>query len=198
MEFSDVIVRRKSTRKFTAEKLTPADLQLILYVANSSPIGSGLYKDIQLTVIQDNRELLKTLASAARTRMIDKKQREANEAISGDLKREISFEHYDPFYNAPTVVIVSHRKQDLQPEIEYANVTCVAYSIQLEATNLGLGSVFLWYVFESMRLYPEMHLEEHLKLKEGFEPLLGIALGYPENELEPRNLRTDRISVDFL
>ena len=93
------------------------------------------------------------------------------------------------FYGAPTVIFVSHRKQDLQPGIEWANVTSVVNQMHLAATDLGLGSVYMWGALESMRMIPELDHTELLQLPEDFEPLIALAVGYPAKELEAREMR---------
>ena len=107
-------------------------------------------------------------------------------------------ERYDPFYLAPTVIFVSHRKQDIQPGIEFSNVACVTFSMHMAAANLGLGSVFMWFALESMREIPALDNTAVLNLPKGFEPLLGLAVGYPDKEVSQRELSLDKISVNFL
>ena len=60
MEFSEVLSRRKSTRRFSPEQITPQQLETLLAAANASPVGSALFGDIHLTVVTD-REVLLTL-----------------------------------------------------------------------------------------------------------------------------------------
>ena len=51
--------------------------------------------------------------------------------------------------------------------------------MHLAATALGLGSVFMWGSLEAMRVIPELDNTSILNLPEGFEPLIGLAVGYP-------------------
>jgi nitroreductase len=105
---------------------------------------------------------------------------------------------YRPFRNARTVIFVSHRKQDVQPGIEYCNVTTVVHTMHLAAADLGLASVYVWGALESMREIPELDNTEALKLPAGFEPLLGICIGYPAEPLKPRELKPDKFTIDYL
>lgn len=88
--------------------------------------------------------------------------------------------------------------QELQPGIDWANITSVTSLMHLEATNLGLGSVFMWGALESMRLFPELDHTSVLELPEGFVPLIGLAVGYPAKPLEPRKKHHEPISVNFV
>ncbi|MBR6039991.1 MAG: nitroreductase family protein [Clostridia bacterium] len=87
------------------------------------------------------------------------------------------------------MIFVSHRKQQLQPGIEWANVTSVVNQMHLAATDLGLGSVYMWGALESMRMIPELDHTGLLQLPEDFEPLIALAVGYPVKELEVRELK---------
>ena len=104
----------------------------------------------------------------------------------------------DPFRDAPTVIFVSHRRQTVQPGIEYSNVACIVYSMHLAATNLGLGSVLIWGALEAMREIPELDNADVLELPDDFEPLLGIAIGYPAQTPKPRDIRTDKFTINYL
>ena len=194
MELREVLRSRRSTRKFTAEQISPEELAEILTYANIAPIGSNRYKDIQLTVIQ-NRTVLDVLSQASVKRLEDKaKMRE----IIGEMKDVPGIDSqkvFDPFYGAPTVILVSHRKQTIQPGIEFSNVAIVAYTMHLAATDLGLGSVLIWGVLEAMREIPELDNTAVLELPDEFEPLIGVALGHPEASAQPRELDTKRLKT---
>jgi nitroreductase len=157
-----------------------------------------MYRDIHLTVVQD-RDLLDELSLAAAMRSANKQRMRE---IAGDTVFEGAGEgpagSSDPFYGAPTVVFVSHRNQTVQPGIEYSNVACVVLSMHLAAAELGLGSVFMWHVLESMRELPELDNSRLLNLPQGFSPLLGLAIGRPAKPPRERELRSDKIGMDFI
>ncbi|MDR2517554.1 MAG: nitroreductase family protein, partial [Spirochaetaceae bacterium] len=174
MDFFDVLKHRRSTRKFSGEAITAEHLSRILLAANGAPVGSNMYKDIHLTAA-GNRETLNRLSEATAKRF---ENRAELEKIMGDMKPEtVPAAHFrDPFYGAPLVLFISHRNQTVQPGIEFANAACIAYSVHLAATELGLGSVFIWGALESMRLIPEMDNTRLLRLPDDFTPLLGVAI----------------------
>ena len=93
-------------------------------------------------------------------------------------------------------IFVSHREQDLQPGIEWANVTSVINQMHLEATNLGLGSVYMWGALESMRMIPELDNTELLNLPKGFKPLIALAIGYPIDELKEHSTKHKNIAIN--
>ena len=195
MDYLKLLSSRRSCRAFTAEPVSEEDIRKLLLAANGAPVGSNLYKDLHLTVVRD-RAILHELARAAVERRRDKATMgKIVSSIEGSTEAR---KEPDPFYGASTVIFVSHRKQDLQPGIEYANVACAVLSMQLEAAELGLGSVFIWGVLEAMRVLPEYDRTDVLELPEGFVPLLGLAVGYPAKPLSPRALKADRIGTNYL
>lgn len=174
MDFEELLAFRQSTRKYQDRPLTAEQVARILAAANRAPVGSNLYKDLHITVVQD-RELLLHLCEAAWKRF---SSREKVKEVAGDTAEGHDLKKPNLFYDAPAVFFVSHRRQNLQPGIEWANVTSVTAMMHLEATDLGLGSVFMWGALESMRLFPELDHSSELRLPEGFVPLIALAVGY--------------------
>lgn len=194
MQFTEVLKMRRSVRRFEKRQITGEELQKLLTAAAYVPVGSNRRQDLHLTVVQ-NQELLEQLSEASI-------KRAENQALMKEIAESIQDtswkkKRFSPFYNAPTVIFISHRKQTLQPGIEYANAACIAEAMHLEAVNLGLGSVLIWGALEAMRELPELDRTELLELPEEFEPLLGLAVGYAEGgagqEREPRYLALNRL-----
>ena len=189
MEFEKLLRMRQSTRKYQENQILQEHLEKIIDAANRTPVGSNLYQDIHLTVVQDQNVLIK-LCEAAWKRFSTKQK---IEEIAGDTldksENHSPEKHPNLFYGAPTVIFVSHRKQKVQPGIEWANVTSVVNQMHLAATDLGLGSVYMWGALESMRIISELDHTGLLQLPEDFEPLIALAVGYPVKELEVRELK---------
>jgi nitroreductase len=196
MEFNQLLSYRQSTRKYKTEQITDEQIQTIIEAANHAPVGSNLYKDICITVVQNQDKLL-YLCEAAWERFSSK---EKVKEIAGDTVTDESASKKKPnlFYNAPTVFFISHRKQDLQAGIEWANVTTVSNQMHLAASNLGLGSCFMWGALESMRLFPELDHTNVLELPEGFEPMIALAVGYPEKELNESLKKHEPIMINIV
>jgi nitroreductase len=196
MNYFDLLRHRRSVRRFTDEPIARQDLNDVLLAANGAPIGSRLYKDVHLTVVQ-NRSALNKLSEAAAKRWENKSKMKE---ILGDYNPggEQAKQAYDPFYGAPAVIFVSHRNQTVQPGIEFSNVACVVYSMHLAAIELGLGSVFMWFALESMRELPELDHSRLLNLPDEFAPLMGLAVGHPAKRPDARELEPDKISVNYI
>ena len=195
MDYLELAKIRHSVRRYTDEPVSDEDLHRIIQAANAAPVGSSRFKDVHLTVVRD-RDLLDKLAEAVQARFADK---ETIAKIIGTVKGEEVPTHgkQDPFYHAPVVIFVSHRKQDLQPGIEWANAACVTYAMHLEATSLGLGSCFMWGALEAARVIPEHDNTALLELPEDFEPLIGLAIGHAAVEMADRELTEDKLTINY-
>ncbi len=194
--FLELLEKRCSCRRFSARDIDEETVKKLLLAADGAPVGSNLNEDIRITVVRD-RAVLDELTLAMKRRREDKEdlKRITEKLRDGTAAPQKGF---DPFYGAPVVIFVSHRRQNLQPGIEFSNVMSVAMMMHLEATALGLGSVFMWGSLEAMRMYPEYDRSEVLELPPDFQPLLGLAVGYPDNTPEKRSLDPEKFKVNFL
>ena len=195
MDFDEVLRKRRSTRTYLDEPLKAEEIDAVLLAGANAPIGSNLIRDVHLTVLTD-KAVMSLLCDAADLRHSDQEyyQKVAGEIIAAGKERP----HNKPFYGAPAVIIVSHRRQDLQPGIEYANVTSVVHTMHLAATSLGLGSVYVWGILEAMRLNPELDRTSALGLPPDFEPLMGLMLGRPKLPLKDRPLTPGKLPVNYV
>jgi nitroreductase len=100
MDYFELLRYRRSTRKFTKEQISQDDLSAIITAANSAPVGSNMYRDIHLTVVQ-NRDALEELAQAAVKRWENKAK--MKEIVGSTPNVELDRKTIDPFYGAPTV-----------------------------------------------------------------------------------------------
>lgn len=172
MEFEDVIRLRKSCRKYTDEQISNDDLQNILNAGQLAPIAGADYSMSHITVVQD-KSFLEELD-------------EACEITTPNGKK------IRPFYNAPTIIVLSVTGPS-KDNIEYSNVGCAIENMMLEATNLGLGSVYLWGWLHKLRKRPE--LIARFNLPEGYSIISALAVGYaadPATSREPE----EKIAVD--
>ena len=196
MNFDQLIKSRYSCRRFSDKPLTDEELKELIRAANGAPVGSARYMDLHLTVVKD-REILKRLSEALFVR-IETKKKEMEAIVETVESQNADAMPKDPFYGAPVVVFISHKKQDLQPGIEWCNAMNVAMFIHLKATEMGLGSCFGWGVLESERLFPEYVHNELLELPDDFEPLIAIVVGHPETEGKERSIPDDRLGINYL
>lgn len=165
METLKAIALRKSTKNYRGEQVPQDKLDIILSAGCAAPVSSAKYETLHMTVIQ-NSDARKAVSRA--TMNLIKKTFDPN---GEKMKNE-----FDPTYNAPTLVLLSAQQIPMLENVEYANASCVAENMMLAATDLGIDSVYLWYISKAVQNNKE--LLEMLQIPEGFAPVASVALGY--------------------
>jgi nitroreductase len=173
MELSDAILMRRTTRSYEPRQISSEDLNTLLTAAHMAPIAGANYKMTHMTVVQD----VKLLNDLRQTCMMK---------LQGEEK------YRDAFYGAPTVIFFSAHSIS-KDCIEYSNIGCAIENILLAATDLHLGSTYIWGCLRKLRKHPE--LIARLQLPEGYEILSAVAVGYPTEPLIRRE-PSENISVN--
>lgn len=161
MNTFEAILARRSIRKFRAEQIPAEARDKILLAGECAPIGRGLYQSIFISVVQD-------------------------QAVLNHI-RQIGYRRFnaaDVLYGAPTLIVVSSSGDPLLENIEYANAACIIENMMLAATDIGIGSVYIWGAVTAFR--EDMEICQALKLPDGFRPISAVALGYVEGSPEKR------------
>lgn len=172
MNTMETICSRKSVRSYTGESITAEELSTILKAANASPVGMGQFDNLHLTVIT-NKELLGKIEKVTA-------------AMFG--KPEMH-----PLYNAPMLVLVSSKEPaPMMENVVYSNSAIMVHNMALAATELGVGSCYIWGAVAAASHNPEILSE--LKLPEGFIPCCAICLGKTEETYELREVPVNKIA----
>ncbi len=167
MDFLDLAKQRYSVRKYKQQPVEEEKLQRILTAAHVAPTGNN-QQPVRLIVVRE-KEGMEKLAKATRS-----------------------------IYNAPMGIIVcADKSKAWQRKYDAKNISDIDASIltdhmMLEATNLGLGSLWIcWFK-------PEV-LKEEFNIPEGVEPVNILALGYPDREPESPDRHNEmRIPINEL
>ena len=173
MEFMDIIHARRSTRAYTDEQITDAELEAIVEAGRTAPIAGADYSMSHMTVVRDPALVAEI--------------REACQLMRKDGSKA------DPTYGAPILIFLSATGPS-DDMIEYCNVACAIENMALAATSLGLGSVYLWGFLRKLRSHPE--LVGKLGLPEGYTVLSAFAVGHAVEPVEPHEPK-GRIAVDY-
>lgn len=172
MNTMETICKRKSVRNYTGESITNVELNTILKAANASPVGMGQFDSLHLTVIT-NKELLNKIEKVTAT-MFGKPD-------------------MHPLYNAPTLILVSSKEPvPMMENVAYSNAAIMVHNMALTATELGVGSCYIWGAVAAASHNPEILAE--LKLPEGFIPCCAICLGKTEEKYELKEIPANRIA----
>ena len=158
MELKEVLLKRRSVRKFTEEPVSPEHIEELLHAAMSGPSACNK-KPWEFYVIT-NESKLKELRSATLFTKFDAK---LVISVCGDLSRALPLKAKDYWI------------QDCSAATE---------NILLRATDLGLGAV--WCGIHPQKRAEE-RVRKILGMKESMIPLNLIFIGHPAQEPEARD-----------
>lgn len=166
MDFLDIAKSRYSVRNYTDRKVEKEKLDKILEAAHVAPTAVNL-QPVRLLVVQEESGLAK-LSKAAK------------------------------IFHAPLAIIVCcdhsiawKRPYDRKQMVDI-DASILTDHMMLEATELGLGSVWICY-FKPDVLKEEFHLPDNL------EPINILAIGYADGEAKsPERHSTMRIPLEEL
>ena len=159
MEFEDLILKRRSIRKFKAEMPKKEDIEQIIEAGLYAPNGMGYQNTIMVAVT--NKELRNKLAAA-------------NAKIGGWE------EGFDPFYGAPAVLIVLGDKT--WPMRVYDG-SLVMGNMLLAAHSLGLGGIWVHRAKEEFEMPEFEGILKDLGIEGEWEGIGHCAIGYIEGGL---------------
>lgn len=165
----EAIRKRSSTRGFTEEPLTEAELNALLQAGLQAPTAANK-QEIHFTVLEGNDPIL--------TELEEEKNR----------LRDLRNPPHNFYYEAPTVVILSadsdFRWSTLDAGIAVENMA-------LAAEGLGLGSLIIGCIFDALRGEKKNYFAEALKLPANYRYEIAVAFGHKAMAKEPHTYNAD-------
>lgn len=165
MELKEALALRRSVRSYNARQVSGEDLETILKAGCAAPVGYRAYDSIHLTVVQ---------------------QEEALNEIRAMVAKAYNDPAYDPMYGAKTLVLVSAKPKYDLPLMESCDAGCILENMLLQATELGIGSVYLLSVGAAFGEGSPLY--KTLQIPKGFQFVSGAAFGYTDEQAEPKQL----------
>jgi nitroreductase len=162
------ISMRRSIRKFESKQISDSDLHAILEAGLQAPSGHN-DQSWYFSVIQDPK-LIKELSDGSKIEM-----QKSPVPWIGELGKN---EKVNIYYNAPTVIIVSARKDAVSP---MPDVCAAIQNILIAATSLNIGSC--WIGFTKFN-FNSQEKNKKAGVPEGYEVYYGVALGYIQGGLK--------------
>lgn len=173
MDTLEIIKHRYSCRSFKTKQISKEQTEMLIEAAKAAPAAMGDYSGISISVIQ-NKEI--------------RKQIDNETAFSMPMMKK------HPTYEAPTLILISVKENKEFPMIPYCNASCMAENIMIEATALGLASVYVMAVPTVLQQRKE--LVKKLEIEDGFIPVIMVAVGYAKDEV--KYTREDKITCKYL
>lgn len=162
------LIERRSCKKLKSEQIKKEELDLILQAGMNAPTGKGMQSPIIL-VLQDKEKI--------------EKLREINKKILG---RDV-----DPFYNAPTVLVVMADK-NMFTYVEDGSL--VLGNMMNAAFSLGVGSCWIHRAKEEFETPEGKALLKEWNIPENYEGVGHCILGYADMEYpEPKPRKKDYV-----
>ena len=173
MNTFEAITTRYACRSFSDEQITDEELEKIIKAANAAPAASGDYSGLKITIVQ-NKELCK--------------------AIDAEAAANFPFPIPHPIYGAPTLVFISSTPNEHSEGIPFANASCIAQNMMIEANALGVDSLYAMGVPRFIQGNEE--IMEKLNLPEGHTPLVVVCLGHDKDEVQV--VKEDRLAYEII
>ena len=196
MELSDVIVSRRSIRKFRQEDISADTVRLLLDAARLAPSGSNL-QPARFIVVQSTaaKEALgrftpyKFIVKAAVIFVCcaDLTAMAARDHRIGELFQEGVFEGVEIDTNDPLITSTPIMAAEAVKAYLAMNAAIAIEHIVLQAVDLGLGSCWLGR-------FDRDKVKEFLELDESIYPVVLLPVGYPDQSPKAR----PRIALDRL
>lgn len=168
----EALKTRRSIRRYKPEQITDEELRTVLDAGTWAPTGMG-YQDPWIVAIQDP-ELMKKISR---------------------MNGEVWGRDIDPFYGAPTYVLVFGSDPEKWGNSLYDGALVLG-NMMLAAHAIGLGSCWINREREMFKTEEGKAIMKDLGLPEGLIGIGALALGYPASfpeHVKPRKENYYRI-----
>lgn len=166
----EAIRERSSTRGYTKEPLTDAQLDALIQAGLQAPTAANK-QEIHFTVLKGDHPILQEL------------EEEKNRL------RGISAPAHNFYYEAPTVVILS---ADSEYKWSPLDAGIAVENMALAAQELGLGNLIIGCIYDALRGEKKEYFSKALKFPGNYEYEIAIAFGHRAVSKEPHTYDADR------
>jgi len=158
----EAIYQRRSIRKYKAEQISREELEAVLKAGVCAPTGMNGQSPV-IVVLQDKEEISRV----------------------SKLNAQVSGREGDPFYGAPTVLVVL---AEAASPFAVQDGSLVMGNLMNAASALGLGSCWINRAREVFSLPEGKELLKKWKLDGEYIGIANCILGYPDEEcvMKPR------------
>lgn len=163
------LIERRSVKSYKAQQISDQELDIVLEAATYAPTGMNKQSPI-MVVVQDAELIAKIAKLNARVMNFDG----------------------DPFYGAPTVVIVFGNTEILT---WMEDATLVAGNLLNAAHAIGLGSCWIHRARQVFEMPDGIELKKQWGIPESFIGVANIILGYQDQPAKPRGARKENYII---
>ena len=167
--------KRSSTRSYTAEKLTDAEVEKLLRAGLQAPTARN-EQEIHISVVDGGHPILAEIEA-------EKNAQIKNPTRPGNF-----------YYSAPLVLILS---ADRDCPWSAVDAGIAVENISLAAEGMGLGSVIIGIIKGAMSGGKKEYFSQKLKFPENYEFEIAIAIGHKAAEKEPHEYDMEK-NISYL
>lgn len=166
-EVLKAIAERSSTRGYTPEPLTPAELDALLRAGLQAPTATNR-QELHFTVADTGSDIV----------------RELELEMTGGKEPERHFH-----YGAPTLILISGETDFRWTEVDAG---IAVENIALAAESLGLGSVIIGCIKAAMLGRKRDYFAKVFCFPDGYDFMIAIAVGHKAAEKEPHTFDKEK------
>lgn len=167
---TEAITNRSSTRGYTQEPLTEAELTKILEAGVQAPTGNNK-QEIHFTVVKGDHAIIREL-----------------EEEKNRLRNLTGVEH-NFCYEAPVLIVLS-AQSDYRWSVIDAGIA--VENMALAAEELGLGSLIIGCIYDAMHGEKQLYYEEQLQFPDGYEFQIALAVGHKAVSKQPHTYQMEQ------
>lgn len=181
-EVLQTIKNRRSIREYNPEQISQEELDLIIEAGIHAPTGHNM-QPWHFTVVQDRKVI----------EHINEVSKKVMSTMEIEWIRDAGLNpEYDITYKAPTLFIVSGRKDWITSRID----CCAAVeNMLIAAESLNVGSVWLGFAMFGFQNEGEA---EKIGIPQGYEPYYAFALGYKTQDSQPATPKRNYDVVNYV
>lgn len=169
-ETMETLLNRRSIRKYKSEQIKDEELNAVLEAGKYAPSGGN--QQSALFIVVQNKDVIKKISKM-------------NAAVMGK-------ENIDPYYGAPTVILVLADKSKATPVEDASIALCNMYNA---AYSLGLGSCWIHRTREMFESEEGKKLLKEWGVEGDYIGVGSCILGYPDCELPKPAPRKDNFVI---
>lgn len=162
MNATEAIKKRSSTRSYTNEALTDAEIEALIHAGLQAPTATNR-QEIHFTVLKSGDTLLSEIE--------DEKNRLWNTSPAQNF-----------YYSAPLVIVISAESKFRWSPVDAG---IAVENIAVAAEDLGLGSVIIGCIHDALHGDKAEYFGKALGFPEGYGFEIAIAVGRKGAEKEP-------------
>jgi len=176
-ETVEMILKRRSVRKYKSDMITEEELKTIVECGLFAPSAKNK-QNWHFTVITNNEKIEE----------INRLAIEGMERLG--IEKE---EDYHVFYHAPVVIVISSKIEGYSE----VNAGCVIENMAIAAQSMGIGSCIIGQTRYMYHQANKADINRVLKIPENYEHDISICFGYPDGEAEEAKPRKENV-VDYI